>query len=244
MARSGKLSSETGSIISFKGVSAHYKDQPVLNTVSFDVHMGDFIYLVGRTGSGKSTLLKLIYADLIPLEGVIRVGDYHLNNIKPRKIPYLRRKMGVIFQDFQLLFDRNVYQNIRFALRATGWREGSKMKKRITEVLMKVGMAGKSKSMPHQLSGGEQQRVAIARSLINDPVVLIADEPTGNLDPEAGDMIMQLLRNINDGGTAVIMATHEYTIIKRYPSKVIQVDGGKIIRYEDGNKFLEDFWKG
>ncbi|MEM6265296.1 MAG: ATP-binding cassette domain-containing protein [Bacteroidota bacterium] len=231
------MSKET--IISFKNVAARYDDRDLFGDLSFDVDLGEFVYLVGRTGAGKSTILRMMYADASPLDGHIQVGDIHLNRLSPRNVPFLRRKLGIVFQDFQLLPDRNVYQNIYFALRATGWRDTARIKHRVREVLVQVGMAGKLESMPHQLSGGEQQRVAIARALINDPIVLIADEPTGNLDPEASDMVMDILKKINFAGTAVLMATHEYSIIQQYPGRVLQLKDQKLIDYAESQSFLK-----
>jgi cell division transport system ATP-binding protein len=230
-------------IVTFKGVSATYQDRNILDNISFEVRMGEFVYLVGRTGSGKSTILKMIYADTKPLAGFIKVSNINLGEIRSGEIPFLRRKMGIVFQDFQLLSDRSVYENIFFALRATGWRDTRKIKQRISDVLVQVGMSGRADVFPHQLSGGEQQRVAIARALINDPIVLLADEPTGNLDPEAGDQVIEILQKINLSGTAVIMATHEYGLIERFPSRLIQVAEKGIIEYERSEPFLEKYWK-
>ena len=230
-------------IITFKSVSAQFLDRMVLEGIDFEVHMGEFVYLVGRTGSGKSTILRMIYADQQPSNGFIRVGEMHLGQLSGNDIPFLRRKMGIVFQDFQLLPDRTVYQNIYFALRATGWRDSRKIKKRISEVLIQVGMTGKGEAMPHQLSGGEQQQVAIARALINDPIVLVADEPTGNLDPEASTKVMDILQKINLSGTAVLMATHEYSILKKYPSRVIQVVDKGLVDHPKSQTFLDKYWK-
>ncbi len=230
-------------IVTFKGVSANYQDRVILDNVTFEVRMGEFVYLVGRTGSGKSTLLRMVYADTKPSAGFIRVSNINLGEIRPSEIPFLRRKMGIIFQDFQLLGDRSVYENIFFALRATGWRDSRKIKQRISDVLVKVGLSGRADVMPHQLSGGEQQRIAIARALINDPIVLLADEPTGNLDPEASDQVMEILQKINLSGTAVIMATHEYSLIERFPSRLIQVTDQGIVEFERSEPFLEKHWR-
>jgi cell division transport system ATP-binding protein len=230
-------------IITFKGVSAIYRDRLVLDAVSFEINMGEFVYLVGNTGSGKSTILRMIYADTLPSEGFIQVNKANLGDISPKELPFLRRKMGIVFQDFQLLLDRNVYENIYFALRATGWRDSRKIKQRISDVLVRVGMSGRADVMPHQLSGGEQQRVAIARALINDPIMLIADEPTGNLDPEASLQVMDILQKINLSGTAVLMATHEYPLIERFPSRVLHVINQGLIEYERPDAFLEKYWR-
>lgn len=232
------IQDQTKTIISFNQVASSYGSRTILEDISFDIQLGEFVYLVGRTGIGKSTILKMIYADHIPTSGEVSIDEYNIGKIKKDQVPYLRRKLGIVFQDFQLLPDRNVFDNIYFALRATGWKKDSSIKKKITELLVKVGMSGKMKAMPHQLSGGEQQRIAIARALINDPIILIADEPTGNLDPHASDQIMELIRKINIGGTAVLMATHEYAIIQKYPSRVIEVIPGSIRQHEDAHSFL------
>lgn len=207
--------------------------QAVLQNVSFDVEKGDFVFLVGRTGSGKSSLLKTLYADLPLRLGDISVAGYNIRGIKPREIPMLRRKIGIIFQDFQLFPDRTVADNLMFVLKATGWRDSVKMKSRIVDVLMQVGLGSVEKKMPHQLSGGEQQRVVIARALLNEPMILIADEPTGNLDPEVSSGILKLFQQINRSGTAVLMATHSYGLIKRFPNRVLKCDASNIY---DSNK--------
>jgi cell division transport system ATP-binding protein len=227
-------------VIFFQDVSARYDERWVCKDISLDIHMGEFVYVVGPTGSGKSTLLRLIYADLQAASGQLRVGEFDLNPLVRSRIPYLRRKLGVVFQDFQLLPDRTVYDNIYFALRATGWKDTARIKQRVSEVLVNVGMSGKNAAMPHQLSGGEQQRVAIARALINDPIVLIADEPTGNLDPQATAHILDILRKINQSGTAVLMATHEYAIIEKYPSRILELlPGGGIADHSEATAFLQ-----
>ena len=209
--------------------------------VSFDINKGEFCYLVGRTGEGKSTVLKLIYADAWPSEGYIQFDDANIGALSPKEIPLLRRKMGIVFQDFQLLPEKDVYQNICYALKATSWRNNKRIKEKAHEVLMRVGMSGKGSSFPHQLSGGEQQRVAIARALINDPIVLVADEPTGNLDPEATAYIMNILQEIHLSGTAVLMATHEYGLIKRYPARVLQLHEGHIKDHAQADDFLRAY---
>ena len=187
--------------------------------------------------------MRLVYGDLKPTRGFIRVGEKQLGQVTAKDIPYLRREMGIVFQDFQLLPDRSVYHNIQFALKATGWKDRKKIKQRIQEVLMQVGMTGKANAMPYQLSGGEQQRVSIARALINDPMILIADEPTGNLDPEASRHVMDVIRQINLSGTAVLMVTHEYDIIRQYPSRVIELSDAHITDFSRGNDFLEAYGK-
>jgi cell division transport system ATP-binding protein len=207
----------------------------VLEKVSFEVGKGEFVYLVGRTGSGKSSLLKTLYADLPLPEGMGTVVGYPLRKLSTDKVPYLRRKLGIVFQDFQLLYDRTVAQNLLFVLQATGWGDKSKMKNRVQDVLMRVGLSGVAGKMPHQLSGGEQQRVVIARALLNEPLLLLADEPTGNLDPDVTDGIMRLFMEINNAGTAVLMATHNYELIRRYPKRVLKCEKGQLIsiRNED-----------
>jgi cell division transport system ATP-binding protein len=208
--------------IEFKNVGTGYLQSSVLENVNFTIGKGEFVYLIGKTGAGKSSILKMVYADLKPRSGQLIVGDYDIATIKKREVPLLRRKLGIVFQDFQLLPDRDVVQNILFAMRATGWKDKAKMKAKVSDLMMRVGLASKLHSMPHQLSGGEQQRVSIARALINDPILLLADEPTGNLDPEATDMVMEILFRINLAGTSVIMATHEHELIRRYPARTLE----------------------
>jgi cell division transport system ATP-binding protein len=201
----------------------------VLEDISFQIEKGEFVYLVGRTGSGKSSLLKTLYADLPLRLGDINVAGHDIRGIKPSEIPPLRRKLGIIFQDFQLFPDRSVDENLMFVMKATGWKENGKMRARLSEVLMQVGLGSVEKKMPHQLSGGEQQRVVIARALLNEPRILIADEPTGNLDPEVSHGIMKIFQSINNSGTAVLMATHSYGLIKKFPSRVLKCEDRKII---------------
>jgi len=209
---------------------AVYQDMnTILSQVNFAIDKGEFVYLVGRTGSGKSSLLKTLYADLPLLSGAATVADFSLMQLPRKKVPYLRRKVGIIFQDFQLLFDRSVSDNLAFVLRATGWKDSAKIKQRIAQVLMRVGLDAAAGKMPHQLSGGEQQRIVIARALLNEPLILFADEPTGNLDPVVADGIMQLFLEINNSGTAVLMATHNYEIISRYPKRVLKCENGKVL---------------
>jgi cell division transport system ATP-binding protein len=224
--------SYTEKILEFKQVSTGYQDRVVLKDVNFSILKGEFVYMIGRTGAGKSSLLKMIYADLLPDKGTLMVGDYEITRLKNKEIPFLRRKIGIVFQDFQLLPDRSIYENIRFAMRATGWTDKNKINNKINELLAKVGLSEKLSSRPHQLSGGEQQRVSIARALINDPILLLADEPTGNLDPEATDMIMEILFRINLAGTSVIMATHEHDLIRRYPARTLECKSGQVIDHK------------
>jgi len=202
-------------VLQYDNVNIHQQDDLILSEVSLTLNKGDFIYLLGEVGSGKSSFLKTIYADL-PLQGnIATVCGFNLLKLKQRQIPYLRRKIGVVFQDFQLLTDRNVYKNLKFVLRATGWKK-DQIEMRIGEVLERVGMLDKLKRMPHELSGGEQQRIVIARALLNHPEIILADEPTGNLDPQNSELVLQLLESIANEGRTVIMATHNYTIVEKY----------------------------
>ncbi|GAB3534759.1 ATP-binding cassette domain-containing protein [Pontibacter brevis] len=223
------MSFSSSPVVSLRDVAVYQDVNTILSNVSFDVEKGEFVYLVGRTGSGKSSLLKTLYADLPLLTGHGSVADFKLTKLPRKQVPYLRRKIGIIFQDFQLLFDRTVAENLSFVLRATGWKDNSRIKQRISEVLMRVGLDAAATRMPHQLSGGEQQRIVIARALLNEPVILFADEPTGNLDPLVADGIMNLFSEINNSGTAVLMATHNYEIINRYPKRVLKCVEGKVL---------------
>ncbi len=216
-------------IIEIKNASIFQRENLVLSGVNLTLHKGEFIYLIGRTGSGKSSLLKTLYGELPARDGTFRVAGYDLTKLKRKDIPYLRRKIGIVFQDFQLLFDRSVEKNLEFVLGATGWTDKAEISRRIDEVLAKVGLADKRKSMPHQMSGGEQQGVAIARALLNEPDVILADEPTGNLDPDTTLEVMKLLRNISENGTAVLMATHNYTLMQKYPSRIANCKNGTVV---------------
>lgn len=216
------------SVISIKNGSVFQHDRLILNNVNLEICQGEFVYLIGRSGSGKSSFLKTLYADLPAKSGSFTIAGFKLNDIKRKDIPMLRRKIGIVFQDFQLLYDRNVEQNLSFVLKATGWEDETRINRRIDAVLQLVGLQGKRKSMPHQLSGGEQQSVAIARALLNNPSVILADEPTGNLDPETTNDIMKLLTMIRDNGTTILMATHNYNLILKYPSRVISCADGTI----------------
>lgn len=216
-------------VVALRDVAIYQDVNTILSNVNFDIEKGEFVYLVGRTGSGKSSLLKTLYGDLPLLTGHASVADFNISKLPRKQVPYLRRKVGIIFQDFQLLFDRSVADNLAFVLRATGWNDKSKRKQRISEVLMRVGLDAAAGKMPHQLSGGEQQRVVVARALLNEPVILFADEPTGNLDPRVADEIMMLFQEINKQGTAVLMATHNYEIINRYPKRVLKCEQGRVL---------------
>ena len=215
-------------VLSLKNVTIYQDKNPVLTDVNIEVQKGEFIYLIGRTGSGKSSFLKTLYADLALTTGEGSVVDYNLATLKESEIPYLRRKLGIVFQDFQLLPDRNIKENLLFVLKATGWSEKAEMELKIEEVLDKVGMKGFAPKMPHQLSGGEQQRIGIARALLNDPELILADEPTGNLDPQTSIEIMEVLRKIHENGKTILMATHDYALVLKYPSKTLKFDEGKM----------------
>jgi cell division transport system ATP-binding protein len=215
-------------VLSIKNATIYQDKNPVLTDVNIEVNHGEFLYLIGRTGSGKSSFLKTLYADLSLTEGEGSVVGYDLSTLKETDIPYLRRKLGVVFQDFKLLPDRSVKDNLLFVLKATGWSEQEEMDVKIEEVLDKVGMKGLASKMPHQLSGGEQQRVGIARALLNDPELILADEPTGNLDPQTSIEVMEVLRNINANGKTILMATHDYALVLKYPSKTLKFEEGKM----------------
>lgn len=222
------------SIISLEGVSIYQRDNMILANVSLHIHKSEFVYLVGKTGTGKSSLMKTLYADLPLREGKMEVAGYNIADLKHKDVPYLRRKIGIVFQDFQLLNDRSVNDNLIFVMKATGWKDADAMRHRMNEVLDKVGLITKGFKMPHQLSGGEQQRVSIARALINDPELLLADEPTGNLDPETSEGIMQLLFDIRKTGRAVFMATHNYALLRKYPARIIKCEKGKLLEVGEG----------
>ncbi len=204
------------------------QDHLVLSNVNLKVGKGEFMYLVGRVGSGKTSLIKTVNAQIPLREGTGIVAGYNLSKLKTREIPFLRRKLGIVFQDFQLLIDRSVHDNLEFVLRATGWKNKTDINNRIGEVLEKVGLGLKGYKMPHQLSGGEQQRVVIGRALLNDPEIILADEPTGNLDPETSEGIIKLLQEISRTGRAVVIATHNYTILKKFPARTVRCDAGKL----------------
>lgn len=216
-------------ILQYSGVEVLRKEHVVLKQVDFELGEGEFVFLIGKVGSGKSSLMKTIYAE-IPIEtGNASVLGYDLLNIKRRDIPYLRRQIGIVFQDFQLLTDRSVYENLRFVLKATGWTDKEEIDARIEEVLQEVGMLNKSYKMPHELSGGEQQRIVIARALLNRPKLILADEPTGNLDPETGAQIVNMLYDISKSGTTVVMATHNLAFLDQYPARVCRCENKQFI---------------
>ena len=223
-------------VVAVKDVTIFQDHNTILNELSFEIGKGEFVYMVGSTGSGKTSLLKTLYCDLQLHQGEVTVAGYKIKDMKRSKVPYLRRKLGIVFQDFQLFQDRSVADNIFFIMQATGWKDKAKMKKRLAEVLMKVGLGSIEAKFPHQLSGGEQQRVVIARALVNEPELLIADEPTGNLDPQVSEGIFKIFQDINNSGTAILMATHNYNIIKKYPARILKCDQGKLL---DSN--LEEF---
>lgn len=222
----------TDVLISYDDVEICREENIILKEVNFQQSKNDFLYIIGKVGSGKSSLLKTLYGEMPIKSGYARVFDYDLMKLKKKEIPYLRRKIGIVFQDFQLLTDRSVEQNLFFVLKATGWKDKKEMKQRIHEVLMQVGMLNKGYKFPHELSGGEQQRIVIARALLNKPELILADEPTGNLDPETGSRIVQLLHDISDSGTSVIMTTHNYNLVQNFPGKIKKCEAGRLIDVE------------
>ncbi len=217
------------SIIKLQSVDIFQQKHLVLSGVNLQIDKGDFVWLIGQTGSGKSSLLKVIYGDLNIQTGNAQACGYILKDIKEKDIPFLRRKLGIVFQDFQLLTDRTVEENLQFVMEATGWTDKKLIANQALEVLEKVGLRSKIKKMPHELSGGEQQRIVIARALLNDPEIILADEPTGNLDPETSEEIILLLKSISQQGTAVLIATHDYHIIRAFPSRIIKCEKGKVL---------------
>ena len=216
-------------IISLEGVDIRQMNHQVFSNITLKIENGEFLYLIGETGSGKSSLLKALYGELKVDAGNITVADTDLTKIKHKEIPTLRRKLGIVFQDFQLLTDRNVFDNLEFVLKATGWKNKAEIKARIDEVLDSVHLSGVTDKMPYELSGGEQQRAAIARALLNHPELILADEPTGNLDPEKSEKIIELLKEINAKGTTILIATHDYSIIKKYSARTIKCAENKVI---------------
>ena len=220
-------------IIDFKDVPVFQKSNLVLNAASFEISKGEFVYIIGRTGTGKSSLLKTMYAELPVTSGTASIAGFDLGKIKDREIPLLRRKLGIVFQDFQLLTDRSVRDNLLFIMKATGWKEKQSMNERLDVVLKRVGLDTKDHKMPHQLSQGEQQRLAIGRALVNDPDIILADEPTGNLDPETSTGIMNLLFEIRSAGRAVVMATHDYSLFKEFKARTLKCEDGNLIELVD-----------
>ncbi|MCM1356721.1 MAG: ATP-binding cassette domain-containing protein [Staphylococcus sp.] len=218
-----------GKVIDYRDVELHRQDLIALKHVNLSVSEGEFVYLIGKVGSGKSSLLKSLYADIPIADGHATVLDYDLNTIRRKEIPYLRREIGIVFQDFQLLTDRSAYANLRFVLEATGWKDKEEIEKRIEEVLKGVGMLNKSYKNPHELSGGEQQRIVIARALLNHPRIVLADEPTGNLDPATGEAIVSRLHEIAKNGTTVIMATHNMALVEQFPARVLTCENRTIV---------------
>ncbi|WP_338731166.1 cell division ATP-binding protein FtsE [Mangrovimonas cancribranchiae] len=215
-------------VLHLKDASIYQGDNLVLTDVNVDVNKGEFVYLIGKTGTGKSSFMKTLYGDLPLTKGEGQIVDFDLKTLKEKDIPFLRRKLGVVFQDFKLLTDRTVNDNLAFVLKATGWKDKNNIKTRIDEVLDKVGMKTKGFKFPHELSGGEQQRVAIARALLNNPELILADEPTGNLDPQTSVEVMEVLRDINKNGNTILMATHDYALLLKYPSKTLKCDDNQV----------------
>ena len=223
------MSFSSDPVIRVREAAIFQEHNTVLSHVNFEIEKGEFVFLIGRTGGGKSSLLKTIYADLPLRSGDMTVAGFGIKDIKAQDVPLLRRKVGIVFQDFQLFPDRSVMDNLKFVLKATGWKDNAKIKARQAEVLMRVGLGSVGSKMPHQLSGGEQQRIVIARALLNEPVILVADEPTGNLDPEVSIGIFQLFQEINRSGTAVLMATHNHSLVKNYDYRVLKCENGKLM---------------
>jgi cell division transport system ATP-binding protein len=223
-------------IVQIENVNIFQSKNLILSNVTLNIDKGEFVYLIGRTGSGKSSLLKMLYGDVELVQGEATIAGFHLNHLKEKQVPYLRRKLGIVFQDFQLLTDRSVNSNLLFVLRATGWKDKEKMQVRVKEVLEKVGLTTKGFKMPHELSGGEQQRVVIARALLNDPDLILADEPTGNLDPETSEGILNLLFDISKSGRAVLMVTHNYSVIEKFPARIIKCENGKLMEVNADTK--------
>ena len=215
-------------VLYLKDASIYQRETLILSEVDIEIKKGEFVYLIGKTGTGKSSFMKTLYGDLPLTEGEGSIVDYDLRKLREKDIPFLRRKLGVVFQDFKLLNDRNVKDNLLFVLKATGWKDKAAMETRIDEVLTKVGMKTKGFKNPYQLSGGEQQRIAIARALLNDPELILADEPTGNLDPQTSVEVMEVLQQISKNGNTILMATHDYALLLKYPSKTLKCDGQKV----------------
>ncbi len=215
-------------VLELKNAAIYQRESLILSEVDVTVYKGDFVYLIGKTGTGKSSFMKTLYGDLPLTEGEGHIVDFNLRTLKEKDVPYLRRKLGVVFQDFKLLTDRNIKDNLLFVLKATGWKDKKGMDSKIDEVLDKVGMKTKGFKYPYQLSGGEQQRVAIARALLNNPELILADEPTGNLDPQTSVEVMEVLQEISKNGNTILMATHDYALLLKYPSKTLKCDGQRV----------------
>ncbi|MEE9361511.1 MAG: ATP-binding cassette domain-containing protein [Cellulophaga sp.] len=215
-------------ILNLKNAAIFQGESLVLNKINLEIKKGEFVYLIGKTGSGKSSLMKTLYADLPLKEGAGSIVGFNLKTLQEKEIPFLRRKIGIVFQDFKLLPDRNVNNNLLFILKATGWKDAAKMDAKVEDVLAKVAMKTKGFRFPHELSGGEQQRIAIARAILNDPELILADEPTGNLDPQTSVEVMKVLQEINASGRTILMATHDYALILKFPAKTIKCDGSKV----------------
>jgi len=216
-------------IIQFNKVAIFQDERTVVGDLTININKGEFVYLLGKTGSGKSSFLKTIYGDLSVKVGEAKVFDYDLKNLKQKDIPFLRRKLGIVFQDFQLLGDRSVFENLRFVMKATGWKEEPKIKERIYAVAKQVNLEGKENKMPHELSGGEQQRVSIARALVNSPELILADEPTGNLDPDSSEEILMILKELSQNGCAVLFATHDMLVYNKFKARTLLFENGKVL---------------
>ena len=216
-------------MLTFNHVDFSFSNQPIFNDLNLQIDQGDFVFLIGKSGVGKTTLMRMIYMDILPQSGYVEVAEYSSDSIKEKELPYLRRKLGIIFQDYQLLDDRNVFDNLAFVLQVTGVPK-KQIKRKVLHALTDVGLAHKQNNMPNQLSGGEKQRISIARAIINDPALVIADEPTGNLDPETSEEIIDILKKINQRGTSILLATHNYELVRKIDARIIRLEGGKAVK--------------